>query len=172
MSGLTHGLGAKEFAALGSGYGDAECIAALRAGQASRRRLLLRAVAEAAPDAAGGVRLLGRVAGISPGAVEAALSHPMFGVWAAGWLRQKPGETGYLTGLAASAAARARVPFRLTATTISGTVPFPGLGAVHGLPASRARISGTAAALVIVGHDTTVKVPRPFTADVPGWYAL
>ncbi|GIH08691.1 HEXXH motif domain-containing protein [Rhizocola hellebori] len=172
MPTLTHSLGAAHFAALASGYGDAECLALLRAGQASRRRLLLRAVAEAAPTAHDGLKLLGRVAVTAPKIAEAALRHPMLGVWASGWLRQEPGDTGYLTGLAAAAAARAQLPFRISIRTISGAVAFPGLGAAHGLAATQAVINGTSAALVVAGRETIVEVPSPFTADVPGWYAL
>lgn len=173
MPTLTHGLSSAHFVALAAGFGDAECLAALCAGQASRRRLLLRAVADAAPSTAReALNLIREVAARDPRLADAALGHPLFAVWASNWLRERSGDTGYLTALAAAAAAKAGISFSLQVQTPDGSVTLPTLGKAVGIGPGAAMIHGAGDALVITGSERAVAVPVLDAADVPGWHVL
>lgn len=163
-----HRLTAAQFAALGSGYGDAAAMGVLRAGQASRRRLMLRAVAEAEPRALPALRLLSRAGGPE---ADAVLGHPMLGVWANASLRRERWDLCYLTGLAAAAAVRAGLAFELGTRAEDGTVVLPTLGVAEGLGAGPVWIRCDGTALSLTGPITTVTAASPYSVDSPGWTA-
>lgn len=171
MSPSMHSLRATHFAELGAGFGSAECLAVLRAGQASRRRLLLRAISEAAPTKPA-LDLLSDVAAAAPEVADAALCHPLAGVWMSRWLRRQPDDAPYLSGLTAAAAAQAGIPFTLDILTSDGSILLPGLGNAHGLGRGQATVRGTGDSLVIAGPNAVVEVPAPYRDASPGWQAV
>jgi len=107
-----------QFEGLASGYGDAAALGALQAGQLTKRKLLLRAVADAVAGGGGeprsrgasevgaaildrGLTLLAAVEDLRPAAVDAVLSHPHLDAWAASCLQRLRGSgagTGTGTG--------------------------------------------------------------------------
>lgn len=172
MSPSMHSLRATHFAELGAGFGSADCLAVLRAGQASRRRLLLRAVAEVAPATKPALELLSEVAAAAPGVADAALCHPLAGVWMSRWLRRKPDDAPYLAGLIAAASVQAGIPFSLDILTSDGSILLPGLGNANGLGRGRATVRSAGDGLVIAGPGTVIEVPAPYRDVPPGWRAV
>ncbi len=154
----SHTLDGRSFQALAGGFGDAAGLAQLIEAEHSLVRGVLSAVyqaAEAAPavsraakaDLRGAWSLLAALDHDQPAALNAVLSHPYVRVWALrclGQLRpagsgpgngdQAPGpqgltaELGHLAGIAAAAAARARIGAAVTVPVLDGAVHLPTLG--------------------------------------------
>ncbi|MFC0530626.1 HEXXH motif domain-containing protein [Phytohabitans kaempferiae] len=126
--------------ALGAGHGDAETVRRLRAGQVSKRLLLLRTLLEAAsaPRLDDHFALLAEAQRRSPSAVSEVLAEPHVGAWLASSLRRlrgawtgtEPIETdlGHLGGIAAAAAVRAGLEFTVDIPARGGWVTLPSLG--------------------------------------------
>jgi uncharacterized protein len=172
-------LTAAQFDGLAAGYGDAGAIGLLRAGQASRRRLLLRAVAETVPATAAAMSLLTTVARVAPAIADEMLTHPVFDAWATGCLHAvRTGgdvDAGYLNGFVAALAARAGVPFTLPVPLRGGEVCLPTLGNAYGWPEEArngwASATGDGSRLRIEGHGHGVTVAAPYRAGAAGWQA-
>lgn len=141
----------RDLDALASGLGSATTIAGLRAAQLSLRLIGLRAVLDAAErtghkGALPGFQLLSDVQQQDPNAVTEVLGYPFAGSWAARCLRllssgdgiprSVEADLGHLSGIAAAAAIRADVPFRIAVPVREGAVYLPTLGRLmttHGL---------------------------------------
>ncbi|MEV1285603.1 HEXXH motif domain-containing protein [Micromonospora sp. NPDC049679] len=172
-----------QFAGVAAGYGDPGTIAVLTAGQLSRRRLLIRAVADQARarglgERAGieaALRLLATAERRAPAAATAVIGHPYVAVWAQRCLRlltrsaPDGADLPHLTSIAAAAAARAGVQFTLTVPARDGAVGLPTLGTAHGLGKGPVRVQGADEALIFTGPAARVRVPAPLAVEVPGW---
>jgi len=143
---------------LGAGYGDHDTMAALRAGQLGKRRLLVLAVTRTFRDGPGGAQL-DRALGLfevveraAPQAAEWVLGHPMVGVWATRCLNGSGApDLGYLSAMAAAAAARAGIPFEISIPCLEGRLALPTLGVAHGLGDGAVVVSGSAGRLEMKG---------------------
>jgi len=137
---------APELRELGRTHGTPALLSRLVAGQRTRRLLLLRALldaAEAAPPAAARRlrdhwSLLETADRAAPDAVREVLHYPLVGPWAERSLRLLTAPTPHLSrtlshlgALAASAAARAAIPFTLHLPAPDGLLSLPTLGAVR-----------------------------------------
>lgn len=151
-----HRLDPGQFDALAAGGGDAGTVSQLRVAERSWRLLQLRAVLDATrstPRATGPLppvdhawELLVEAERRDPSEVNDLLLHPQAGTWAGYTLRRLRGSTsgsaplwvdlGYLHALAAAAALRAGLEFRITVPVRDGFVVLPTLGAA---PAPQAR---------------------------------
>ncbi|WP_160144984.1 HEXXH motif domain-containing protein [Actinacidiphila yanglinensis] len=156
-----HRLRTDHFRQLARGSGDAATVAALRAGQRSRRLLMLRALVvrlldrpdllAPLPGARVAWQLLLDAERVAPQAVEEVVMHPYVGTWigtasralwrpdrrpgpdgpAANGRPELPWEAaGYLFALAASAAVRAGIRFRVPVPVLDGGVLLPATGRV------------------------------------------
>ena len=144
-----HRLSARDFDTLAAGFGSAATVASLRAAQFSRRLIGLRAVLDAA-DRAGYSDASGLAAGWDllimaqqhdAAASATVLGYPFVGSWVGHCLRLlsgAPGDTtamdlGYLACVAAAAAVRSAIPFRIEVPVRKEIVCLPTLGrmAVH-----------------------------------------
>lgn len=144
-----HRLPVHAVAQLSTGGGDRDIVDLLRAGQMSKRLVMIRMVFEAVaadpatmgslPSVNSAWKLLSRVQYENPDAFEAVLMHPSTGVWAARVLRRFRGvrssstplwtEVGQFHTLAAAAAIRAGVDFNTRVPVRDGgTVHLPSLG--------------------------------------------
>jgi HEXXH motif-containing protein len=135
-----HVLAASDFDALAAGLGSPSAIGTLRAAQLSRRLIGLRAVLDAAEqagyqEALPGLGLLCDVQRENGAAVAETLGYPFVGAWAAHCLRLLGGEGGdaaadlaHLSCIAAVAAIRAGLPFRIDVPVRDGAVYLPALG--------------------------------------------
>jgi uncharacterized protein len=149
MSAVTYGFSEAQFHALAEGVADEETAAILSAGQLSKRRQLLVAVTRAArggrlwrdSGADEALRVLAAADAADADATEVVLRHPHLDAWAATCLRGLRGNVdgahgslsdvvGYLNAVAAAAAVRAGIPFRLRVPTFAGHAVLPTLGAV------------------------------------------
>ncbi|MFC6014986.1 HEXXH motif domain-containing protein [Plantactinospora solaniradicis] len=186
-----HRLTIEQFVALGQGDGDRHAIGVLSASQRSKRRLQLRAVVQRAAKlgddiaaiVAEATRLLGEAEAARPESVHSVLAHPYLDNWASSCLRRllpvdgsglsrPPGiedELGYLTALAAAAAAKAGLPFEITLPVRDGVAALPTLGAVVGLGGRRIHVVGEGATLTFVGELHTVVVASPFRRESAHW---
>lgn len=143
-----HRLDEQHVSALASGGGDVHTVAQLLAVERSWRLLQLRALLDiVGPDHDTGplpsVRaawdLLTEAERHDPAAVDDLLLHPQAGVWAGYTLRRLRGtarsaaplwvDLGYLHSLAAAAALRAGIDFRMTVPVRDGHAVLPTLGA-------------------------------------------
>lgn len=143
---------------LGTGYGGHDIMATLRAGQLGKRRLLVLAVTRAFRDGPGSAHLdraLGLFEAVeraAPQAAEWILGHPMVGAWAARCLNGSGApDLGYLSAMAAAAAARAGIPFEISIPCRSGRLFLPTLGAAYGLGEGTAVVSGSAGRVEVTG---------------------
>jgi HEXXH motif-containing protein len=143
-----HLLRDEDFVALAAGDGGDGVVARLRASELSWRKaalwLLLRTLrehgltADPLPPIDEALELLDRAARTAPHAVDAVLRHPPAGIWAMHTLRRLGGlatstrplwiDLGYLHGLAAAAAIRAELDFRMKITVADGGAALPTLG--------------------------------------------
>jgi HEXXH motif-containing protein len=156
---------APELRELGRTHGTPALLSRLVAGQRTRRLLVLRALldaAEAAPPAAAKRlrdhwALLETADRSAPEAVREVLHYPLVGPWAERCLRLLTAPTPHLSrdlahlgALAASAAARAAIPFTLHLTAPDGLLSLPTMGAVRcGAPAATVTMPPSADRLTI-----------------------
>lgn len=177
-----HRLATPHFLELADGGGGAAAVAVLRAGQRSRRMLLLRSLADELsarpavsgplPAAAEAWQVLVAAEGADPAAVESVLTHPFAGTWLGAVLRALRGgepvrweSAGYLHALAAAAGVRSGVPFDLAVPMHAGGVHLPGVGRAfdpRGGP-SRGRPGGSPPGVAEVGRGVA-------GADVAVWW--
>jgi uncharacterized protein len=156
----------------------------LRAGQLGRRRLLVLAVIRAhrnGPESAAQILpalgLFETVERAAPKVAEWVLAHPMVDVWATRCLMgiRKP-DLGYLSALAAAAAAHAGIQFEITIPCPDGRFVLPTFGAVHDLghgvavvsgSGSRVQVSGSRGCSITVDDDPRWMPIRRVTAGPP-----
>jgi HEXXH motif-containing protein len=150
-----------EFTSIASGLGSEAAIAALVAGRLAKRRLLVlgvvreaRARGLAVDDA---VELLAGVHARAPAALDEVLAHPQIDAWAGDFARTHA--VGYLHALAAAAAVRAGMPFKLDVPAAAGAVTLPGIGLISatGEPAA---LAFDGRALTTGGAPAPVRRPR------------
>jgi uncharacterized protein len=129
---LTLPLSVRDFDSLASGHGSDSALALLVAGQVAKRRLLLWGVVRDARrlkiPVDEPVGLILRVLENSAAVFAEVISHPQVDAWAAGFPAKT--DVGYLGGLAATAAIRARLPFTVNIPSSGGVVPLPGRGLI------------------------------------------
>jgi HEXXH motif-containing protein len=188
-----HGLDARQLRALVSGGGDAGVLSALIGAEYSWRLATVRAVCDAlrprelAPLAPAdeACALLTRVERRAPDVVREILSHPHVGTWATTVLRRlrDPStataeplwvEAGYLHALAAAAAIRAGLDFRIRVPACDGWVVLPTLGRAALPVAARfglAEAVRTGGRVRVRLGDSAVEVPADSSVDGPGWQA-
>ncbi|MFI5906998.1 aKG-HExxH-type peptide beta-hydroxylase [Dactylosporangium sp. NPDC051541] len=141
----------------------------LRAGQITKHVLLVREAADAArtraPEA---VAVLAAADAKDPAATRALLGHPQIGAWAIHCLTGAvtPEDLDHLHGIAAAAAARARLDATWPAHLPRARLPIPALGTALVDPATTVTVrSGRVRA-------GAVHVPADPSADAPGWLGL
>jgi HEXXH motif-containing protein len=152
-----HRLEHRHFDALAAGGGGAGTISRLRAVERSWRLVQLRAVLDAAreqpaatgplPPMAQAWELLVAAERQDPAEVDELLLHPQAGTWAGYLLRRMRGSTsgpvplwvdlGYLHALAAAAALRVGLDFRIAVPVRDGFAVLPTLGAAQAPQAPR-----------------------------------
>ena len=174
--------------ALGAGHGH-QLLPLLRPARRSRNLLLLRALRDRAlaagpgePAAArleAGLDLLREVQRHAPAVFAEVLDDPMTGAWAAHCLRsgtgrqglpqRLPAAAGDAAVLAAAAAHRAGLRFRITVPLRFGGVMLPGLGLAR-LPGrvAEVRSDGPGGGTSVLGGGTVVRVPRHVPGGRPG----
>ncbi|MEV6984425.1 FxsB family cyclophane-forming radical SAM/SPASM peptide maturase [Sphaerisporangium sp. NPDC051017] len=121
-----HTLPAADVAALASGYGGAEAIAHVEAGQRSVRRALLAAIGNASTSVEAW-RLLTEIDRDAPAALDTVLGHPYVRAWAVKCLRGTA-DDGHLSSIAATAALHAGVEASVRLPVRDGALHLPGLG--------------------------------------------
>jgi uncharacterized protein len=131
-----HSMPRVHFDALAAGYGDAEAISYLTAGQASVRRALfvglrLRASGDIDDRVTASWNLLGSLQKSAPGAVSEVLAHPYVRAWAEHCLR--PGDAMsagvvHLASIAAAMAIRFGAGPEVEIPVVDGHVYLPTLG--------------------------------------------
>jgi HEXXH motif-containing protein len=166
----------------------------LRHSERSRRLALIRSLVDAVSDAPEMVapladlnsawNLLATVQKKDPTALDSVLHHPYTGSWASYATRLLSGKAnhiwplwvhlGYMHLLAAAAAIRAGIDFRIEVPVRSGGVVLPTLGLVP-LPADDhtvAEIRGQNGLVEIRTAMTTVYLPGDLAADSPTWQPI
>jgi HEXXH motif-containing protein len=165
-AGLT--LPARVFDELSAGYGDEEAMRILRAGQRTRRRLLLRAIHDTVEASRGWIALLMEVDAKDSAAVEHILAHPLLERWALLCLNGKA-SVAYLGSLAASAALRAGSRFEISLPVRQGSVTLPTLGTVCGLDGQLVTLSGKGDRLAVHCGRTHWEMPWPPSSAMENW---
>jgi HEXXH motif-containing protein len=188
-----HSLTGDGFRSLAAGYGTPDALALLARSQLTKRRLSLRAVAEAArrtrpsvaPVVATALRLLQEAESAHPDAVRPLLAHPHLDAWAAECLRtlatagpdgdpavateaQAAASAGQLGALAVAAAARAGLRFHLAVPSRHGVLVLPTIGAALGLDGS-VEVHGDGSALTFRAGVQSVRVRSPYTSEARNW---
>jgi HEXXH motif-containing protein len=142
----THGIPSALFDELAAGRGELRGV--LRAGQLSRRVLMLRQVRQMAGTIVPGLcktagtdeafAVLAGARRTAGSAVDTVLLHPHVGTWLDGALRSlltsgdiEPVDLGHLGNVTAAAAHASGQPFSVTTAIRDGTVPLPGLGVLR-----------------------------------------
>jgi HEXXH motif-containing protein len=180
-----HLLPGAAFSELAEGGGSPATVRLLGDAQRSKHLMLLYAIAEAAAGgetAPAGFRagydLVARIQAAAPEAAAWLFSLPHLGGWEHDTLihleQGTPADLGHFACLAAAAAVRAGVPFRLDVPVIHGRVRLPGLGSLQvagETPTVRWHSDGE---WVTAGDwfagDRRLLVPDDGTgAAVPGW---
>jgi HEXXH motif-containing protein len=191
-----HRLTWRELDAFARLEGDAAMVRRLRRAERSRRKLLLRALLDSSakvPDLFGPLprpddvwELLARVEAAAPATVDRLLDHPYVGSWAGYTTRLLHAGSdgvcplwmhlGYVHLLAAVAAIRAGLDFRLAVPVWKGTVALPSLGLAQ-LPVADAfsvaevkRMHGGGYA--VANQYGEARLPEPLGVDAPGWWAV
>jgi HEXXH motif-containing protein len=187
----THRVPSEIFDLLAGGDGDT--LGVLRAGQRSKRLLLLHELISMARSRTSGIFTEGRIAeayGVlidaqcrSRHSVDELLLHPHVGAWAAHCLRRlvseegvSPADLGHLGAVAASAALRAGRSFEVSTFIRDGSVMFPTFGLAR-LKTTygwcRARSRPDAGGVEISAAGTTTAVPFEESAGVESsWLPL
>jgi HEXXH motif-containing protein len=138
----SHLLPRAAFVALAEGAGDLAAIRVLRDAQLSKHLMMLHAVAEAADGSdpgssafRAGYELLARIQSADTSACDWLLGLPQLGGWAHDCLihleRGSAADFGHFACLAAAAAMRAGIPFRLEVPAREGEIRLPGLGSLR-----------------------------------------
>ena len=179
-----YSLDQESLRAFGRGDSSDRLLRTLVSAQASKRRVLLRAVHDSAGrlegNADGGLaeawQTLLTVTRDAPDAAREVLTHPFTDAWAVRWLRSPnklgeslPEQLSYLAGIAAAAAVRGGLAARLHARTGDGQLHVPTIGTASGLGDGVTTIETTPTALTITGPDRTVTVAAPYDQEQPGW---
>ncbi len=194
---IRHQLAERAFDAIATGIGDGTSVRALFATERSQRRVLLRAVLDAArprPDAHGPLvavdevwDLLVRAERSDPAETARVLYQPQTGIWATHVLRRIRNlvyddaplwaDVGYLHAMAAAAAIRCGLRFRLCVPLRQGAAMLPTLGYAR-LPVRDAwetvevAVTARGAVRCTSRSGTTVDIRRPLdldTDDSAGW---
>lgn len=165
--------------ALAAGGGGPRAWALLRAARRSRNLLLLRGLYEraraATPDEAlpfldAGLALLRTVQTRAPAVFTQVMDDPMTGAWLGCWARNAPlsAPATHAAPLAASAALRAGLPFRITVPAHAGEVVLPALG-LASLPGTKdtAEVAYEAGDVAgrVVGGGAYVRVRVPVRVE-------
>ncbi|MFF9036018.1 HEXXH motif domain-containing protein [Streptomyces sp. NPDC014892] len=169
-------IGESELRELGRTHGSPKLLAQLADGQRTRRLLLLRALLDAADEApaptAARVRehwqLLESAERCSPEAARRVVHYPLVGTWAAYSLRLllhgaaagQLDDLAHLGAIAAAAAARAGLAFRLRLPSKDGMLCLPTLGALRCPGSAQVTISGTGTRLRLTpdrGRTTEIR---------------
>ncbi|MGW1976791.1 FxsB family cyclophane-forming radical SAM/SPASM peptide maturase [Streptomyces sp. NPDC001889] len=169
-----HGLSPAHFDALAAGAGGADAVAALARAQHGVRRVLLAAAHRAAaPGTAGPETPTGRtteaeaagwraVLGLSPAALDIALTDPGVRPWALGVCESGAADPGRPAEIALSAAARTGAPLRLTVPLRGGSVHLPGLGRLVTGAAAGSLAIATEHGRITVDGTPLAALPAPF----------
>lgn len=183
----------ESFRRLAAGDNRPAVISELADGQRNRRKVLLRALLDAAdadPATAGPLpsveqtwAALEGIEAADPGALDAVLQHPQVGSWLAYTLRRHRGgalgqaplhiDFGQLNTVALAAAALAGVPHRTAVPLRGGRVLVPrfGMATFEGCQAWDTAEAWTEDGRIRLRHGGTV-VDVPAEGDAPGWMAL
>jgi HEXXH motif-containing protein len=138
----------------------------LRAGQHSRRLLLLKATRELVPDAGDAWRVLVDADRHAPDAVRQVLTYPAVGAWLVRVIRKTRGvitddvpigdEMAYLGSVAAAAAVRAGVPASVEVPVWDGRVNLPTIGQFEAGDTGRIRLRHNDGGTWLDGRPVTV----------------
>ncbi|MFL6119481.1 aKG-HExxH-type peptide beta-hydroxylase [Actinophytocola sp.] len=148
---MVHRLSRAQFDAFCAGPVDADVVAALRAAQHSRRRLLISALVDATTDdhdtagssvnAEEAWQILVTADECAPDVVEDVLMRPSVGVWLVRAVRRSHGvdldgpplwvEVGFLGSLAAAVAMRAELSCAVDVPVVAGVVTLPTIGQIR-----------------------------------------
>lgn len=190
-----HRLSRQHLAALAAGGGSADTTGELLAVELSWRKVMFRAVLDAAqarPEAAGPLppveqawELLARAERAVPSEVERLLLHPHVGTWAGYTLRRLRGsagsttplwvDVGYLHAVAAAAAIRAGLGFSTRVPVRNGFAIFPTLGGARlptDAPWDHAQVAGSLDRLSVTGAGGSVQIGLPAPDADRGWVGL
>ncbi|MGW7303844.1 HEXXH motif domain-containing protein [Streptomyces sp. NPDC054829] len=190
-----HRLDERTLAELCSAGESPRATRALLDAEYSRRLLLLRALVDEVssrpagtgplPPARAAWDLLARSQRENPEAVHRLLMDPQTGLWAAQALRRLRGsqeaagplwcEVGQLHALAAAAAVRAGLGFRIRVPAVGGAVLLPGLGRAHldiPEPWTTAEVHRQDGVTRISTKGAVVDVPAHAAEDAPHWCGL
>ncbi|HEV7651889.1 MAG TPA: HEXXH motif domain-containing protein [Actinophytocola sp.] len=129
--------------------------------------------------------LFARVEAAAPRTIDRLLTHPYVGSWAGYTTRLLHAGTdgvcplwmhlGYMHLLAAVAAIRAGLDFRMPVPVWNGTVALPSLGLAR-LPVAEAfsvaEIRRAGRGYVVGNHQGEVRLPDALDMDGPGWWAI
>lgn len=190
MTTTTHRVPLADFDQLATGRGDATTVAMLRRGQLSKHLLMLgaldavaTAVAPAQRDAAGfpaAFELLTEVQRSAPDVANDVLLHPHIGAWLCHCLQRLHADVlpdyrlrldlAHAAGIAAAAAIRAGMTFRIPVHVHGGHVPLPTLGAAAAYGVDTVVIANEHGVRV-ESSGLTVAVPAEGDA-VSGWLPL
>lgn len=181
-----HSLSRAAFHEICAGAVSRETMVGLLDAEYSRRRLLLRAVADTATTVPvpGGLAdpmpawdVLARAEVLAPGVVRDLILHPPFGVWLHRVVARTSGagqrnDVGYLNTIAAAVAIRAGVPCDLTLPVSYGVIVLPTVGRLRlptRFPAGTARLRHSVGETVVtaLGGRLTMTID-PMRVDVDG----
>lgn len=184
-----------DFDELARGVIRPSAVRRLRSAERSRRLVLLRALVDEVtknPDLSGPLPspdeawdLLARVDARVPAAFDLVLAHPYVGSWAGYTIRLLHrgitgicplwAHVGNLHAIAAAAAIRAGLHFRIAVPVWEGGAILPTLGLVR-LPTdeahSVAELRGSGGRLEITHKDSRVVLSNVFDADTPHWWCV
>ncbi|MFD1046178.1 HEXXH motif domain-containing protein [Kibdelosporangium lantanae] len=190
---LHHQVSWPDFNAIARCDGGAAGMHQLRQVERSRRLLLIRALVDEVsaspeivaplPNLAAAWDLLSTVQKADTGALESVLDHPYTGAWAAYSSRLLARRTngiwplwthlGYMHTLAAAAAIRAGIDFRIDVPVQTGGVVLPTLGlVVLRADDSVADISGEAGVVEVRSAANHVRLPPDLSVDSPVWQPI
>ncbi|MET0135305.1 MAG: HEXXH motif domain-containing protein [Kibdelosporangium sp.] len=172
-----HRMAWSDFDALARGDGGARVVRQLRRVERDRRLLLIRALLDRVTEAPPGAwELLARVEQAAPEVLELVLAHPYTGSWAGYATRlESPGwrDAGYVHALAAAAAIRAGIDFRIPIPVRDGYSILPTLGVIR-LPRGESMADVHAEAGTIDVHSglSEIRLPRDLTTGTAQWWGV
>lgn len=181
-----HSLSRAAFREICAGAVSRETMVGLLDAEYSRRRLLLRAVADTATtvpvpgslaDPMPAWDVLARAEVLAPGVVRDLILHPPFGVWLHRVVARTSGagqwdDVGYLNTIAAAVAIRADVPCDLALPVSYGVVVLPTVGRLRlptRFPAGMARLRHSIGETVVTALGGRLRMTvDPMRVDVEG----